>query len=346
MLAFIENYDALLSPVAPYVAPFHGTTFDDDKLRGAGYMQMHNLTGWPSATVRVGTSPEGLPINVQVAARPWREDVALAMARYLEEVFGGVEDAANLIFCDCQLSDCWAPQISTAADDDTPCPWQRPMQCNASRGQRRDTTPRPARRAPPSRPACPAGSSRHCAGNSDELRERAFARRHGDDLARRAHIRAACNARIAITATMAWVHDRGVSAGDYPGTAQSDLQRLYAVTKRKVANGDIDFEPVVSAATRVHGDQVEIRIRDNEMGIPTEFREKIFNPFFTTKPAGEGTGLGLSISHDIIVKQHGGQLEVSSVPGNTQSSRSHCRAQVRSSLGEERASERFSACCR
>ena len=90
---------------------------------------------------------------------------------------------------------------------------------------------------------------------------------------------------------------------------------LYAVTKRQVANGDIDFEPVVSAATRVHGDQVEIRIRDNGMGIPTEFREKIFNPFFTTKPAGEGTGLGLSISHDIIVKQHGGQLEVSSVPG-------------------------------
>jgi amidase len=89
MLAFIENYDALLSPVAPYVAPLHGTTFDDDKLRGAGYMQMHNLTGWPSATVRVGTSPEGLPINVQVAARPWREDVALAMALHLEEVFGG-----------------------------------------------------------------------------------------------------------------------------------------------------------------------------------------------------------------------------------------------------------------
>ena len=72
---------------------------------------------------------------------------------------------------------------------------------------------------------------------------------------------------------------------------------------------------LVSAATRVHGDQVEIRIRDNGMGIPTEFREKIFNPFFTTKPAGEGTGLGLSISHDIIVKQHGGQLDVSSVPG-------------------------------
>ena len=55
------------------------------------------------------------------------------------------------------------------------------------------------------------------------------------------------------------------------------------------------------------GDSVEIRIRDNGTGIPPEAKEKLFNPFFTTKPAGEGTGLGLSISHDIIVKQHGGR---------------------------------------
>ena len=58
------------------------------------------------------------------------------------------------------------------------------------------------------------------------------------------------------------------------------------------------------------GNKVEIRIRDNGTGIPAEVREKIFNPFFTTKPAGEGTGLGLSMSHDIIVKQHGGKIEV------------------------------------
>ena len=63
------------------------------------------------------------------------------------------------------------------------------------------------------------------------------------------------------------------------------------------------------------GDQVEIRIRDNGTGIPPEVREKMFNPFFTTKPAGEGTGLGLSISHDIVVKQHGGTIEVDSEPG-------------------------------
>ena len=57
------------------------------------------------------------------------------------------------------------------------------------------------------------------------------------------------------------------------------------------------------------------RIRDNGTGIPPEVKEKLFNPFFTTKPAGEGTGLGLSISHDIIVKQHGGSIEVDTQPG-------------------------------
>lgn len=89
MLGFMQRYDALLSPVLPYVAPRHGTSFDPLLQAGTGYAQMHNLTGWPSATVRVGTSPEGLPIGVQVAARPWREDVALALVRHLEERFGG-----------------------------------------------------------------------------------------------------------------------------------------------------------------------------------------------------------------------------------------------------------------
>jgi amidase len=89
MLRFIESYDALLSPVMPYPALPHGTGFDDDKRIGFGYAQMHNLTGWPTATVRIGTSPEGLPIGVQVAARPWREDVALALVQHLEQTFGG-----------------------------------------------------------------------------------------------------------------------------------------------------------------------------------------------------------------------------------------------------------------
>jgi signal transduction histidine kinase len=69
------------------------------------------------------------------------------------------------------------------------------------------------------------------------------------------------------------------------------------------------------AATKNLGDKVEIRIRDNGVGISPEVKEKMFNPFFTTKPAGEGTGLGLSITHDIIVKQHSGSIEVDTQPG-------------------------------
>jgi two-component system, NtrC family, sensor kinase len=89
---------------------------------------------------------------------------------------------------------------------------------------------------------------------------------------------------------------------------------FYAATKRKV-EGNGDYEPTLAAATKNLGDRVEIRIRDNGTGIPPEVQEKLFNPFFTTKPAGEGTGLGLSISHDIIVKQHGGSIEVDTQPG-------------------------------
>jgi two-component system, NtrC family, sensor kinase len=90
---------------------------------------------------------------------------------------------------------------------------------------------------------------------------------------------------------------------------------FYAVTTRKSDPNGGNYEPTLAAATRNLGDSVEIRIRDNGTGIPPEVREKMFNPFFTTKPAGEGTGLGLSISHDIIVKQHGGSIEVDTQPG-------------------------------
>ncbi len=90
---------------------------------------------------------------------------------------------------------------------------------------------------------------------------------------------------------------------------------FYAVMRRNAENGDVGFEPTVSATTHARGDHVEIRIRDNGIGIPSEVKEKIFNPFFTTKPAGEGTGLGLSMSHDIVVKQHGGRIDVDSEPG-------------------------------
>ena len=71
----------------------------------------------------------------------------------------------------------------------------------------------------------------------------------------------------------------------------------------------------LAAATKNLGDRVEIRIRDNGTGIPPQVKNRLFNPFFTTKPGGEGAGLGLSISHDIIVKQHGGSIEVDTQPG-------------------------------
>ena len=90
---------------------------------------------------------------------------------------------------------------------------------------------------------------------------------------------------------------------------------FYAATKRRVETNGGDYEPTLAAATKNRGDYVEITIRDNGMGIPADVKEKMFNPFFTTKPAGEGTGLGLSISHDIIVKQHGGSIEVDTQPG-------------------------------
>jgi two-component system NtrC family sensor kinase len=90
---------------------------------------------------------------------------------------------------------------------------------------------------------------------------------------------------------------------------------FYAATRRKAQADGGDYEPILAASTKDLGDSVEIRIRDNGTGIPPEVKERMFNPFFTTKPAGEGTGLGLSISHDVIVKQHGGSIEVDTQPG-------------------------------
>jgi len=89
---------------------------------------------------------------------------------------------------------------------------------------------------------------------------------------------------------------------------------FYATAKRKESAGEA-FELTLRAATKNLGDRVEIRIRDNGTGIPPEVKQKMFNPFFTTKPAGEGTGLGLSMSHDIVVKQHGGTIDVNTEPG-------------------------------
>lgn len=84
MLAFIGRYDAILSPVAAQPAVPHGMSIDDTVFPGYSYTMTHNLTGWPAAVVRCGTSAEGLPIGVQIAAAPWREDVALQVAQRLE----------------------------------------------------------------------------------------------------------------------------------------------------------------------------------------------------------------------------------------------------------------------
>lgn len=92
----------------------------------------------------------------------------------------------------------------------------------------------------------------------------------------------------------------------------------YATHERKIQadqRGERGYAPTLGVTTRNLGDAVEVRIRDNGNGIPAEIRDRVFNPFFTTKPTGQGTGLGLSISHDIVVQQHQGQLEVESEPG-------------------------------
>ncbi|HEV2334857.1 MAG TPA: GAF domain-containing protein [Stellaceae bacterium] len=89
---------------------------------------------------------------------------------------------------------------------------------------------------------------------------------------------------------------------------------FYAATKRKAAT-DGSFKPTLKVTTRDLGDWVEVAVRDNGTGIPPELREKLFQPFFTTKPTGEGTGLGLSISYDIVTQQHGGTIAVDSRVG-------------------------------
>ena len=109
---------------------------------------------------------------------------------------------------------------------------------------------------------------------------------------------------------------RCLPAGHHTGSAQSDFQWLL---RSDQAQSGTEWRRLRAnpcwPRPRTCGDRVEITIRDNGTGIPPEVKEKMFNPFFTTKPAGEGTGLGLSISHDIVVKQHGGSIEVDTQPG-------------------------------
>ena len=87
---------------------------------------------------------------------------------------------------------------------------------------------------------------------------------------------------------------------------------FYAASRRARSGADASFVPMLKVTTRDAGEAVEIRVRDNGIGIPADIRDKLFQPFFTTKPTGEGTGLGLSITYDIVTKQHGGTITVES----------------------------------
>jgi len=90
---------------------------------------------------------------------------------------------------------------------------------------------------------------------------------------------------------------------------------FYAANKRARGDGETGYRPTLQVSTRDLGEAVEVRVRDNGTGIPSEIRDQLFQPFFTTKPTGEGTGLGLSISYDIVTQQHSGTIAVDSEPG-------------------------------
>jgi amidase len=92
LLSFMEKHDVLICPVCALPAIPHGGSYDPENipmLAPFSYTMTYNITGWPAVVVRAGTSPEGLPIGVQVVARPWRDDVALAVAQQIEAVIGG-----------------------------------------------------------------------------------------------------------------------------------------------------------------------------------------------------------------------------------------------------------------
>jgi two-component system, NtrC family, sensor kinase len=91
---------------------------------------------------------------------------------------------------------------------------------------------------------------------------------------------------------------------------------FYATTKRARDGGDAGFVPTLKVTTIDAGEAVEIAVRDNGTGIPADIRDKLFQPFFTTKPTGEGTGLGLSITYDVVTQQHGGSIAVDSKVGD------------------------------
>jgi len=89
---------------------------------------------------------------------------------------------------------------------------------------------------------------------------------------------------------------------------------FYAVSERKKQESN-GYEPTVTVHTKKTDDKIEIMVKDNGNGIPQKVLDKIFQPFFTTKPTGQGTGLGLSLAYDIVTKGHGGELKVETKEG-------------------------------
>jgi two-component system NtrC family sensor kinase len=92
------------------------------------------------------------------------------------------------------------------------------------------------------------------------------------------------------------------------------INNAFYVVDEKKKSGIADYEPTISVSTKKVKDKVEVKVADNGNGIPQKILDKIFQPFFTTKPTGQGTGLGLSLSYD-IVKAHGGELKVETKEG-------------------------------
>jgi signal transduction histidine kinase len=113
---------------------------------------------------------------------------------------------------------------------------------------------------------------------------------------------------------------------------------FYAATKRQNEKNDPKFQPTLKVTTRELGEAIEIRIRDNGIGILPEIKDKLFQPFFTTKPTGEGTGLGLSISYDIVTQQHGGTIVVDSRVGDFTEFTVRLPRTHRATMGAEAAS--------
>ena len=125
---------------------------------------------------------------------------------------------------------------------------------------------------------------------------------------------------VATTQYLAWSYgfDRGLGPMEL---APQEMTRVflnlfgngfYATTRRQRDGAEPEFRPTLRVMTRELGEAVEVRVRDNGTGIAPEIRDKLFQPFVTTKPTGEGTGLGLSIAYDIVTQQHGGTIEVDS----------------------------------